>query len=484
MEFTPSVLDFEAANYIEMFANITAENVRYDYLNASTKQYFRHTALAIAYMSVCLGCTVWQLMAAVDLVLKARKAIHFAVLFETVLSFITISCSVLNPLSDVSCEVRFWVSIICVTLGGCCIQSILLYKAYICYDRAKWLLIIGSIIHAGYIALTFVYGTLGKMPTYKDFIGNCVMLNLEWPALAKLSLDIASNAFLTIAFVMVIYRHYRVFGNSLQKSLISSGVIFSVGVIAANILTAILISCRAMGGLSADLYSFEWVITSYLLIKQFAVKSKTSTSSSDDDDDEEVPEETQYKRSMSSQSGFDMADTANANNNGGSNKIVQSQYDVDLEKVDSPSSRFSDGVISNVTTAIVCLYQVLNSRLTANGWPVVLDLLLGKCMKTLPAHSDPVSAVHFNRDGTMIVSCSHDGLIRIWDTASGQCLKTLVDDDNPPVSFVKFSPSMIMIDNSDIEIAAINLAYNKTDEADVFNTNVKIMLCHWHIMKA
>lgn len=35
----------------------------------------------------------------------------------------------------------------------------------------------------------------------------------------------------------------------------------------------------------------------------------------------------------------------------------------------------------------------------------------GKCMKTLPAHSDPVAAVHFNRDGTMIVSCSHDGLM-------------------------------------------------------------------------
>lgn len=30
---------------------------------------------------------------------------------------------------------------------------------------------------------------------------------------------------------------------------------------------------------------------------------------------------------------------------------------------------------------------------------------------------------------------------RIWDTASGQCLKTMIDDDNPPVSFVKFSPN-------------------------------------------
>ena len=65
----------------------------------------------------------------------------------------------------------------------------------------------------------------------------------------------------------------------------------------------------------------------------------------------------------------------------------------------------------------------------------------GKCLKTLPAHSDPVSAVHFNRDGTLIASSSYDGLCRIWDTSSGQCLKTLIDDDNPPVSFVKFSPN-------------------------------------------
>ena len=39
------------------------------------------------------------------------------------------------------------------------------------------------------------------------------------------------------------------------------------------------------------------------------------------------------------------------------------------------------------------------------------------------------------------MSSSYDGLCRIWDTASGQCLKTLIDDDNPPVSFVKFSPN-------------------------------------------
>ncbi|KAJ3213429.1 WD repeat-containing protein 5 [Dinochytrium kinnereticum] len=71
----------------------------------------------------------------------------------------------------------------------------------------------------------------------------------------------------------------------------------------------------------------------------------------------------------------------------------------------------------------------------------IWDVKKGKCIRTLPAHSDPVCSVCFNRDGTLIVSCSYDGLIRIWDTATGQCLKTLIDDDNPPVSFVKFSPN-------------------------------------------
>jgi len=56
----------------------------------------------------------------------------------------------------------------------------------------------------------------------------------------------------------------------------------------------------------------------------------------------------------------------------------------------------------------------------------IWDVKTGKCLKTLPAHSDPVSAVDFNRDGGLIVSSSYDGLCRIWDTASGQCLKTLI----------------------------------------------------------
>jgi COMPASS component SWD3 len=59
----------------------------------------------------------------------------------------------------------------------------------------------------------------------------------------------------------------------------------------------------------------------------------------------------------------------------------------------------------------------------------------------LPAHSDPVSAVCFNVDGTLVASCSFDGLIRIWNTSTAQCLKTIIDESNHPVSYINFSPN-------------------------------------------
>ncbi|KAK3942141.1 WD40-repeat-containing domain protein [Diplogelasinospora grovesii] len=69
------------------------------------------------------------------------------------------------------------------------------------------------------------------------------------------------------------------------------------------------------------------------------------------------------------------------------------------------------------------------------------DVRAGRLMRSLPAHSDPVSGIDFCRDGTLVVSCSTDGLIRVWDTSTGQCLRTIVHEDNPPVTNVCFSPN-------------------------------------------
>ncbi|KAJ9649059.1 WD domain protein [Coniosporium apollinis] len=91
----------------------------------------------------------------------------------------------------------------------------------------------------------------------------------------------------------------------------------------------------------------------------------------------------------------------------------------------------------------------------------IWDIRSARIMRSLPAHSDPVGGVDFVRDGTLIVSCAGDGLMqvptvhkaqkpphlltlldsRIWDTATGMCLRTLIHSDNAPVTSVRFSPN-------------------------------------------
>lgn len=39
------------------------------------------------------------------------------------------------------------------------------------------------------------------------------------------------------------------------------------------------------------------------------------------------------------------------------------------------------------------------------------DVRAGRLMRSLPAHSDPVSGIDFSPDGTLVVSCSTDGLM-------------------------------------------------------------------------
>jgi COMPASS component SWD3 len=62
-----------------------------------------------------------------------------------------------------------------------------------------------------------------------------------------------------------------------------------------------------------------------------------------------------------------------------------------------------------------------------------------------------VTAVDFNIDGSMLASSSYDGQIRLWDSYTGQCLKTLVSEGDKisnstiGIGDIKFSPNSFQL---------------------------------------
>ena len=50
-----------------------------------------------------------------------------------------------------------------------------------------------------------------------------------------------------------------------------------------------------------------------------------------------------------------------------------------------------------------------SSDMTVRLW----EVRSGKCVQTIQAHSDRISSINFNFDGTMFVTSSYDGIVRL-----------------------------------------------------------------------
>ena len=74
---------------------------------------------------------------------------------------------------------------------------------------------------------------------------------------------------------------------------------------------------------------------------------------------------------------------------------------------------------------------------------VLFCFVSGTCLKTLAGHSSAVTAVQFNLDGTLVLSCSYDGKCSVWDVLSGCCLKSILSNETSlvQVSHARLSPN-------------------------------------------
>ncbi|KQK15624.1 COMPASS-like H3K4 histone methylase component WDR5B [Brachypodium distachyon] len=107
-----------------------------------------------------------------------------------------------------------------------------------------------------------------------------------------------------------------------------------------------------------------------------------------------------------------------------------------------------------------------SSQVASGGFDCTVriwDVKGTRCERVIEAHSEPVTSVHFIRDGSIIVSGSHDGSCKIWDARTGSCLKTVIDDKKPAVSCSMFSPNgkFILVATLDDSLKLCNYATGK-----------------------
>ncbi|KAF9644999.1 WD40 repeat-like protein [Thelephora ganbajun] len=99
-------------------------------------------------------------------------------------------------------------------------------------------------------------------------------------------------------------------------------------------------------------------------------------------------------------------------------------------------------ILKSHTRYMFCVnYNSASDKLVVATVTWIWDITKGKCLKTLHGHLAYVAAVHSNWDASLIVSCICDGSIRIWNSATGQYLKTLAESYNAVCQHAQFSPN-------------------------------------------
>jgi WD40 repeat protein len=90
----------------------------------------------------------------------------------------------------------------------------------------------------------------------------------------------------------------------------------------------------------------------------------------------------------------------------------------------------------------VCAFSPDGSRVVSGSRDGVLkiwDARSGECLQTLSGHGSSVQSVAYACDGNRVVSGSDDATLKVWDARSGECLQTL-SGHSREVSSVAYAP--------------------------------------------
>jgi WD40 repeat protein/serine/threonine protein kinase len=77
--------------------------------------------------------------------------------------------------------------------------------------------------------------------------------------------------------------------------------------------------------------------------------------------------------------------------------------------------------LSGSANGAFTMWDLVNGDDTLKLW----DIATGECLRTFTGHTDCVTSVCFNADGKLALSGSYDNTFKLWDVVTGECLRTM-----------------------------------------------------------
>ncbi|CEG69383.1 hypothetical protein RMATCC62417_05469 [Rhizopus microsporus] len=227
----------------------------------------------IMFVSVGFSCFIWQVLTTGKMAYKSKKPIVLLVFLQSVLGVVVTFVTLLVCIVEVDCTFRLFFSVVGVNIGDMALQFVLLWKAFLGNERSKLILFVGSIPIISIAVFIVINLTIGRSGSFLQE-SVCLTNYPTYIVITKAAIDFTSNVFLSACFILVIYRHYRLFGNSIQRTLLKEGLLYCFGVCFSNIICGILLTLEVIGGNTPVLYTIDWYLASYLVIKQLRHSKK------------------------------------------------------------------------------------------------------------------------------------------------------------------------------------------------------------------
>ncbi|RKP07287.1 hypothetical protein THASP1DRAFT_30888 [Thamnocephalis sphaerospora] len=235
----------------------------------------RHNLITQTVLNVLLGYIfLYNTVVSMKIVIRRRRILAgWCCLLQAISGLAFVACSIGADLPNgPSCRQVLWTAGFGMAFSPICVGVTLLQKAYLVHNRSKWLLTAGIVLLAPQPLITYY---AWKSPALMVNTGGCLVIypsELPW---IKLALDAPINITFSVAFILVVYRQYRLFGSAAWARLVRDGIRTMCLIVFSNLICMLCIVFEAAGLFSEAFFLIDWVVTSALLTHHLSARRST-----------------------------------------------------------------------------------------------------------------------------------------------------------------------------------------------------------------